>query len=470
MSHADLCARADAAVASAAPRATHDPHRLAYHFMAPAGWMNDPNGLIYWRGAYHVFYQHNPYRAHWGAMHWGHAVSADLVRYEHRPVAMAPCGPYEAPGGGCFSGSAVDDDGTLTLIYTATSEGPNSQKQCIATSTDGLRFEKYRGNPVIPAPPAQGCGSDFRDPKVWRHDGAWWMMVGSRDGELGNVLLYRSGDLRAWDFVSVLCQSEGPQGRMWECPDLIPLGDPRGGRHALVISPVGVEPRKSVTMVGEFDYATGRFRPERRMDTDYGPGFYAPQSFIDARGRRVMFGWMTATWGASPTVAYGWDGALTLPRVVTAGPDGMPRFSPLPELRALRRDQLDPAKARGSSLEIEAEFEVGESECGLSVLRSADGRQETRIVYDAASGLLTIDWERSGAVESGRRSAPLNIRAGGRLNLHVFVDRSSVEVFADGGRAVLSARVFPGPESLGVAVLGKAGILSLDAWRLASIW
>jgi beta-fructofuranosidase len=464
MDHQALVSAATDQVRRTAPRAAQDPHRLAYHFMAPAGWMNDPNGLIYWRGAYHVFYQHNPYKAHWGAMHWGHAVSADLVRYEHRPVALAPSEPYESPGGGCFSGSAVDDDGTLTLVYTSTAE---HQTQSIATSTDGLRFEKHEGNPVIPAPPSQGNAGDFRDPKVWRHDGAWWMVVGSRDGDLGNVLLYRSDDLRAWEFVSVVCQSEGPQGRMWECPDLFQLGE----HYALVISPVGVEPRKSVTMVGEFDYATGRFTPERQTDTDHGPGFYAPQSFVDARGRRIMFGWMTATWGTSPTVAYGWDGALTLPRVVTAGPDGLPRFSPLPELQALRREKLDPAAVAGNSLELVAEFEVGAGrEFGLSVLRSADGRQETRITYDEASGRLTIDWERSGAVESGRRSAPLPLSAGERLKLHVFVDRSSVEAFANDGRAVLSARVFPDPGSHGVSLLGPTRLISLDAWKLASIW
>lgn len=480
--HADLTAAADAAVAAAARRAARDPHRLAYHFMAPAGWMNDPNGLIRWRGAYHVFYQHNPYEANWGAMHWGHATSHDLVRYAHLPVALAPRERYERPaagGGGCFSGSAVDDDGTLTLVYTATSDGPNSQAQCIATSEDGVTFTKHSGNPVIPTPPPQGNPGDFRDPKVWHHGGCWWMVVGSRGGERGNVLLYRSDDLRAWEFVSVACQSDGAQGRMWECPDLFPLGD----RHALVISPVGVEPRKSVTMVGDFDYATGRFTPERQGDTDYGPGFYAPQSFLDEHGRRIMFGWMTETWGTSPTRAYGWDGALTLPRLVTMGADGLPRFSPLPELKCLRGEhvRLEDLTAgrharelegvRGNALELAAEFDVArDAEFGLSVLRSADGKQETRIIYDQPSGRLVLDWESSGAVEAGRRSAPVHADTGGRLRLHVFIDRSSVEVFADDGCVVMSARVFPGPGSLGVALLGKAQMLSLDAWKLATIW
>ncbi|MGD8240202.1 MAG: glycoside hydrolase family 32 protein [Armatimonadota bacterium] len=483
-SHAELAGRATEAALDGAARAARDPRRLAYHFMPPSGWMNDPNGLIQWQGSYHVFYQHNPYAPDWGAMHWGHATSGDLVHYEHQPVALAPSEAYERAeggGGGCFSGSAVDDDGTLTLIYTATAE---HQTQCIATSTDGVAFTKCADNPVIAGPPPEGRPGDFRDPKVWRHGGSWYMVVGSREGERGNVLLFRSENLRRWDYVGVACESDGSQGRMWECPDLFPLGD----RHLLVVSPIGVERRKSITLVGDFDYGTGRFTPERQMDTDCGPGFYAPQSFVDGRGRRIMIGWMIGGGADCPNKKHGWDGAHTLPRVVSILPDGAVGFQPLPELESLRRGHrqlrdvgLVPGAEHmfsdlaGDVLEIKARFEAapaGRGRFGLAVRCSADGEQLTRVLYEARTASLTLDGRLSGAAPEGTSSAPLPLLPGGVLDLHVFVDRSSVEVFANGGRRVLSSRIFPHPDSVGVRLCcegAQARLRTLDAWELEPV-
>jgi beta-fructofuranosidase len=173
---------------SAAVGAQTGQFRQRYHFMAPSGWMNDLNGLIYWQGRYHLFYQHNPFKPEWGAVHWGHASSRDMVHWRHEPIALAPSEPYDldekGEEGGCFSGSVVDNDGVLALIYTGAvhAEGKTMQTQCLAESRDGVHFEKHRANPVIACPPETGS-RDLRDPKVWRHGDYWYLVAGTcKDG------------------------------------------------------------------------------------------------------------------------------------------------------------------------------------------------------------------------------------------------------------------------------------------------
>jgi hypothetical protein len=259
-----------------------DPHRPSYHFLPPRNWMNDPNGLIYWGGEYHLFYQHNPNGPFWGTMHWGHAVSPDLVRWRHLPIALAP-----TPGGpdkdGCFSGSAVDNDGVPALVYT----GVSPEVQCVATSDDGMiTWQKHPGNPVIAAPPEGLDVTGFRDPFVWRENEEWRMVVGSGlRGVGGAALLYRSPDLIRWEYLQPLCTGDIREtGEMWECPNFFPLGD----RHVLIVSPVPL--RKALYFVGRYDGA--RFTPERHGVLDAGGHYYASLSLVDAAGRRVIFGWL----------------------------------------------------------------------------------------------------------------------------------------------------------------------------------
>ena len=291
-SHQELIARANESVAKVKDIVLKNPHRNKYHFMAPAYWLSDPNGLIYFKGEYHMFYQHYPYAPHWGSMHWGHAKSKDLVHWEHLPIALAPSEHYDLDErGGCFSGSAVDDNGTLAVVYTGTvwREGKVIQSQCLATSTDGITFEKYEGNPVIPGPPEDGS-ADFRDPKVWKHDGKWYVVIGScKDGK-GKALLYRSDDLKKWDYVGVLAESDGSMGTMWECPDFFPLGD----KHVLVFSAMGMGEKKTMYLVGNMDYETGKFTWDTCGEVDCGFEYYAPQSFLDDKGRRIMIAWLNA--------------------------------------------------------------------------------------------------------------------------------------------------------------------------------
>ena len=240
-----------------APEVAQASMRQTYHLMGPCGWINDPNGLIYYRGQYHFFYQFNPYSGFWGKMHWGHAVSDDLLHWTQLPMALAPSEPYDDhPQGGCFSGSAIEKDGKLYVAYTGTANHGNGfvQTQNIAISEDGVHFTKYEGNPVIEAP--SGVPTDyFRDPKMWEHEGLYYMVVGAqRDGK-AQALLYRSENLLDWEFLNVMHESRGEWGYMWECPDFFPLKD----KWVFLCSPMGAGERTTVYFVGDIDYATGRF-------------------------------------------------------------------------------------------------------------------------------------------------------------------------------------------------------------------
>ncbi len=475
--HGLRVAAAVVALLAAAPAGAgdSDPWRPLWHFTPPAGWMNDPNGLAQYRGEYHLFYQYHPFGTDWGPMHWGHAVSPDLVRWRHLPIALAPT-PGGPDAGGCFSGSAVEDAGVLSLVYTG--HGPK-QVQCLATSTDGRVFAKDAANPVLASPPEGFPAADFRDPKVWRAEGRWWMVLGSKRDGRGAALLFESEDLRRWAFKAVTAESDGTLGSMWECPDLFALGD----RHVLVVSPEGLDRRKALVFVGRLDYATGRFSIESRHVADHGFDFYAPQSFEDAAGRRVLIGWMES-WASKawPTKAWGWAGAMTVPRQLTLSRDGTPLWTPVPEVETLRREPVTVAPGeigpgvrvldalRGDSLDLELEIDPGtSSEVALLLRRSADGRQETRVAYDRARGTLAIDRERAGAGDGGVHEAPLPLAAGETLRLRVLLDRSSVEVFAQDGRVVLTDRVYPDAASVGTALEargGRARLAALRSWRL----
>lgn len=256
--------------------------RLKYHFEPQKGWINDPNGLIFYKGKYHAFCQHYPFAPHWGQMHWGHAVSEDLLHWEELPIALYPDQPYENSGG-CFSGSAVEKDGELYLIYTSVSH-ELGQTQSVVRSKDGVTFEKYEGNPVIAHFPEEGS-EDFRDPKVtWIKD-AYYMVVATGKDGVGKILLYRSKDLLDWEYKGVLL--EGAEfGGVLECPDFFPFED----KYLLMFSQICRDTRSTMFVYGDFDGET--FTPISFHTPQIGPHFYAPQTFSDENGRRIIIGWL----------------------------------------------------------------------------------------------------------------------------------------------------------------------------------
>jgi beta-fructofuranosidase len=462
-------------------RLSSDPHRPRYHFLPPSNWMNDPNGLSQWDGQYHLFYQHNPLAARAGVIHWGHAVSADLAHWADLPIALSP-----TPGGpdadGCWSGCIVNNGGVPTMLYTGVRNG--EQRPCLATSDDGLlTWRKHPGNPVIAAPPTGVDAVDFRDHCVWQVGESWYQLIGGKiDGVGGVALLYRSRDLIEWEYLHPLCVGDQAEtGAIWECPDFFPLGD----KHVLLISPIPL--RKTLYMVGT--YADHRFTPERVGLVDAGGHFYAPQSMRDTQGRRLIWGWLWEGRDESAQLVAGWAGVMSLPRVLALLPDGMVGFAPAPELESLRerhrgwRDlQLTPAAAnvlaevQSDTLEISAEFALNDATAfGLDVRCSADRAERTRIVYDRMRQHLEIDRRQSSANPADQRDSyggTLTLEDGEPLILRVFVDRSVVEVFAN-GRLCLTSRVYPSETSLGVALFAHGGsvdVPAIDVWNIRSIW
>ena len=279
------------------------PERLRYHFEPKTGWMNDPNGLIEYKGKIHAFFQHNPYAPKWDRMHWGHAVSADGLSWEELPIALYPDMPYE-DAGGCFSGSAVEKDGKLWLFYTSVSHALGQTQSC-AVSADGVHFEKLPSNPVIPACPV-GSGKDFRDPKVFPYRDGYRMVVGNGEDGVGRILLFASEDLVSWEFRGVLFES-AEFGPVLECPDLFELD----GRWVLMFSKIGRIGGAVQFVVGDFDGE--RFTPESFCVPEAGPQFYAPQTFRRGDGARILIGWLY-DWQRKPEEGADWAGALTVPR------------------------------------------------------------------------------------------------------------------------------------------------------------
>lgn len=395
-------------------RAVADPDRPRYHFLPAPGWMNDPIPFFA-RGAYHVFFQYNPSRPFWGDMHWGHAVSRDLVHWRELPVALAP-----SPGGpdaeGCWTGCVVEDGDRYVALYT----GVDPQVQCLAESRDLVTWEK-RAEPVIPAmDKPSGGGDTFRDPCVWREGGDWRMVLGGDlpGGAGGRPLLYRSADLERWTYDGVLC---GGEGVLDECPDLFPLGD-----GAVLLSSRG----HVAWAAGPFDGR--RLHVERHGVLEQGAG-YAAKTLADASGRRVAFSWLREARPVEEQVRAGWSGVLSLPRVVGALPDGSLGVAPAPELEALR---------------------VGEAP--LEDIRS-DG------CYEVEAELLPSGGQPCGLVLQGDVRVQCS-PAHGSVRLRVFVDRSVIEVF-ENGRGCQTLRRY-GPAEDRVEVFGAPVVRRLTVWRL----
>ncbi|WP_049057120.1 sucrose-6-phosphate hydrolase, partial [Klebsiella aerogenes] len=332
------------AVMNHQPRVRRDNHYPQWHLAPVCGLLNDPNGFIHFDGRYHLFYQWNPLACDHSYKGWGHWSSPDLLHWRHEPIALLPEEEYDQNG--CYSGSAIDNDGLLTLCYTGNvkfNDGSRTAWQCLATQNPDGTFRKQ--GPVLALP--SGYSGHVRDPKVWRDGDRWFMVLGARDlADRGKVLLFSSADLMQWHSHGEIAGSglnglkDG--GYMWECPDLFPLGD----RYILLSCPQGL-PREAqrflntypaVWMQGHFDKTAATWRHGAIEELDSGFEFYAPQTTLAEDGRRLLVGWMGVPDGEEmqqPTRAHGWIHQMTCLRELSWR-HGTLYQNPVRELAALR--------------------------------------------------------------------------------------------------------------------------------------
>lgn len=467
---------------SARRRLAADPHRPKYHFLPPSNWMNDPNGVIQWNGEYHLFYQHNPSGPLWGNMHWGHATSPDLIHWADKPIALAP-----TPGGpdasGCFSGCAVSAGGVPTLLYTATAgQRHEIQTQCLATSAEGLlTWSKHPRNPVLAEVPAQaGQTSDFRDPFVWKEGDTWYMLVGSSVQDVGGVVfLYRSADLLEWEYLHPLLASDDKNlGMIWECPNFFRLGE----QWVLIISShTGTRTDTVHYFVGE--YRDHQFTPAAVGVLDYGC-LYAPLSFVDDQGRRVLFGWLREERSEAALLQAGWAGVQTIPRVLELDAHNRLLMKPVPELERLRGrwhsaeagalDRPVTLSPGASALDIAVEVEPGDSGlCGLALVYPTSPEEAIQIHYDARSQRIAVRKQAGSQDAAGKAllEAPHPLSQGEALTLRILLDGSVLEVIAN-ERTSLSTRFYPGvANSVELRAFGEgARLRALDAWEMSPIF
>lgn len=463
--------------------------RPEFHLTPRTGWMNDPNGFSWYKGRYHMFYQYHPYESKWGPMHWGHAVSSDLLHWEYLPAALAPDEVYDMDG--CFSGSAVElPDGRQMLMYTGVSRKHQKygahrevQTQCIAVG-DGVDYEKYEQNPVLDGKdiPEGGSRTDFRDPKVWRkEDGTYCCVVGNRpaDGS-GQILFYTSKDAFWWEFKSVLVSNYNRFGKMWECPDLFKLDE----KWVLITSPQDMLPEGfeyhngngTLCLIGDFDEEKGVFKEMHNQSIDYGIDFYAPQTVVTPDGRRVMIGWMQ-NWDScgirSPEEH--WFGQMSLPRELSVK-NGRLYQTPIRELDGMRRNKVEYTGVtvaeniwldgmKGRRIDMEVIIRPGDPENlyqKFAVRFAQNERYYTSLSFRPRESILKIDRKFSGSRRASihqRRSLVHTVD--GELKLRIILDRFSIEVFVNGGEQVLSATMYTDQTAEGISFYAD-GTVNMD--------
>ena len=458
----------------------NEPFRPQFHYSAPQSWLNDPNGLVYYEGEYHLFYQYHPDGVIWGPMHWGHAVSIDLIHWETLPIAL-----YPDEHGTIFSGTVVVDadntsglvpGGGLVAIYSY-----NTQTQGAAFSTDrGRTWTKYDGNPILPA-----LRHDFRDPKVFWHDGQWTMIIAAGQ----SIMLLTSPDLLHWEAVSEV--QGGFPGAVWEVPDLFPLTVDGVMKWVLIVSinpgaPAGGGGTRY--FIGSFDGHTFTDDyPDQTLWFDWGADNYAGTTFNDVPdGRRFFIGWMSNWAYAERTPTSVWRGAMTIPRelsLVTTAYGIRLVQRPVDSLREL----LSPLGAwenmpldgvfslgvlSGQTLDLELEVELGSvQQVGVVIGNEADSA--VQVAYDVRTRRLVLSRPQGGIDRfTPEFYAPLE-PVDGRIKLRLLVDHSSVEAFANDGIVTMTAQVFPA-DSVAQGRLfargGSARVAVLRVYQVESIW
>ncbi|HFI0165995.1 TPA: glycoside hydrolase family 32 protein [Streptococcus suis] len=416
------------------------------HLTPETGWINDPNGFIYFRGEYHLFYQFNPYESVWGPMHWGHAKSKDLVNWEHLPVALAPDKDYDKDG--CFSGSAIVKDDVLWLMYTGhinNEDGTVSQVQNMAFSTDGIHFEKIEQNPVATADglPEEVIANDFRDPKIFEKDGHYYSVVATKHKDnVGCIVLLSSPNLTDWKFESIFLKGEANQGFVWECPDYFEVD----GQEYLIISPMRYQKdgndfiniNSNIFVTGHVDWDKKVFVADSFKEIDHGHDFYAAQTTQGPEGERVMVAWMH-TWGrklVTNDLGHKWYGQMTLPRILKKTENGLHQVLPTSVLEAFKDIEIGQVIQGPSKLSLKLEDSLD--------LKLGTDRDYLQFGYDKAKKEVYIDRsslkiQQAGEEEWSTVRRAVTVKA---TDLLVLIDTNCLEIFINDGQETLTSTFY----------------------------
>lgn len=461
-------ARAMRSVQSGVTRAAADPNRPVFHYRPPAFWMNDPNGPIFHEGFLHLFYQHNPYGDQWGSIHWGHAVSRDMVYWEDLPIALWPSQKQGEEH--CFSGSAwINHRGQPMLFYTSVSENRPNQQWAALGGRNLITWAKHPDNPILALETHGGpqFEGSWRDPFLFAEGDRLFLVLGAREGDQALIPIYEAtdGKLEKWDYRGILFQKPLNEVAFFECPNFFKLD----GKWLLLYSPY----RPVEYAVGSFDVEKFRFNPETTGTLDHGSGessnFYASNVAFDARGNCILFGWVRGF-----REGVGWNGCLALPRLLSIGSDNRPRQLPIPQLGDLRRelrefseltleDETLPLEGiEWDTLELKAELELDTASAVGLRLQSTPGKP-----------VVTIQWSGDSLDVAGTRVG-LDRQAGqSPLALHLFLDKTVLEVFINDGQETVTRVIYletETPRLEAYSTGGSASLRSVQIWRLDRIW
>lgn len=474
--------------------------RPLIHFTPEKNWMNDPNGMVYHKGLYHLFYQYHPFSSVWGPMHWGHATSTDLIHWNREPIAL-----YPDSLGMIFSGSAVVDvhntsgfgkngEPPLVAIYTshnaaAEKEGRNDfETQSIAYSNDnGKTWVKYAGNPVLKNPGIR----DFRDPKVMWHESKkkWVMTLAAMD----RIIFYSSPDLKNWIRESEFGADIGAHGGVWECPDLFTLDHEGKKKWILIVNLNPGGPNKgSATQyfIGDFDGSV--FTP---MDTavrwiDYGPDEYAGITWSGTGEKKIFLGWMSNWMYANIVPTTKWRSATTIPRelkLFKTGEGYLVGSVPVGNINKIKAGQrswkqvsvndgiLLTDKQPTGSIPCEIDLTTSAAKSFAIVLSNANN-EKLVIGYDEASRQYYIDRSMAGISDFHKEFAAKHVAprfvSGRPVRLHLVIDVASVELFGDGGLTVMTSTFFPSSPYNKIEIIGDKTLKfeNITLTKLNGIW
>ncbi|MFM0578352.1 glycoside hydrolase family 32 protein [Streptococcus suis] len=430
-----------------AEKVTLDPtFRPERHFVPEIGWINDPNGFVYFKGEYHLFYQFNPYESVWGPMHWGHAKSKDLVNWEHLPVALAPDKDYDKDG--CFSGSAIVKEDTLWLMYTGNivnEDGSVRQVQNMAYSTDGIHFEKIAQNPVATEEllPEEVIANDFRDPKIFEKDGRYYSVVATKhkDG-VGCIVLLGSDDLLDWQFESIFLKGGAHQGHVWECPDYFEVD----GQEYLIVSPMRyqkedndfVNINSNIFVTGHVDWDNKVFVADSFKEIDHGHDFYAAQTTEGPEEECVMIAWMH-TWGrplVTNDLGHKWYGQMTLPRLLKQGENGLRQVLSAGILNSFDDIEIGQVIQGPSKLSLKLDdsldLKLGTDQ---DYLQFGYDKERQEVYIDRSS----LKIQQAGEEEWSTVRRAVTVQA---TELEVLVDTNCLEIFINDGQETLTSTFY----------------------------